>query len=437
MNMTELNRFIDKEHISKPIEERMAELEQLQNIIRVNVDNVYDIQKERIRIGNRISQSFIRSAGVKPTQSLDTMDGEIKTMISKLVKECSLITDTYIKVFDNKGRIDKAIEYLGEDLFNIKNALDYQMIDIYLGFLKQEAAQVKIVDKLVKQHPMWDAFFKNVEGCGPLMSAVCLSRLNPFKARHASSFHKYAGLDVVWTPYKESTSEKMFTKHVHIVWDDDRNPYDAYVIDAYADDDAIYIETEDAKFTFPMKEKDIMSKPSKKYKNDAELIPGAKIVDFQIDDIEEDLCVPDGRYLGRSRFHLVDVEYVNKDGEIKTKKSLSYNPFLKTKLMGVLADSFIKRPGSYYEQIYRNYKARLNLTPKHYGKSAAHKHMMAKRYAVKMFLIDMWVVWRTIEGCEVSEPYAVAKLGMNPHGYNGVHDSDKEAFINIADESDD
>ena len=41
---------------------------------------------------------------------------------------------------------------------------------------------------------------------------------------------------------------------------------------------------------------------------------------------------------------------------------------------------------------------------------------MATRYAVKMFLRDLWVAWRQLEGLPVSEPYEVAFLGRRPHG---------------------
>lgn len=399
--------------------QKEIEFESQTQIVRAAVNTIYDIQKLRISTGNRIVQSFLRGAGVKPSETLDNMDAEIKSMITILVKECKSITDTYITIFNNKGRITKAIEYLGDDLANIKTETDYQMINIYIELLKQEAAAVKVVDRVVKAHPMWDAFFKDVAGCGPLMSAVCLSRLNPFKARHVSSFWKYAGLDVVWEPYQ---NDIQYTKRVHVCWDDDRPPYTEYVIDEFADDDKITIQSPTHKFTFPMVEDDRIIKPTKRNGlTESQVIPGAKIIDFQIDDVDDgNVPHPDGRYVGRSRRHLEDVEYTDKNGEIKIKKGLTYNPFLKTKLMGVLAEGFIKCPGSKYEKIYRGYRARLDNDPRHYGKTAAHKHMAAKRYAVKMFLMDMWITWRTLEGCEVSEPYAVAKLGMNPHGYNGI-----------------
>jgi hypothetical protein len=123
---------------------------------------------------------------------------------------------------------------------------------------------------------------------------------------------------------------------------------------------------------------------------------------------------PDGRGRSRRKEHLVETEYVDSEGEIKTKKGITFNPFLKTKLIGVLGSSFL-RSKSKYADIYYNYKHRLENHKDHREKSKGHIHNMAVRYAVKRFLIDLHMKWRELEGLEVSQPYEVAKLGYN-HG---------------------
>lgn len=108
--------------------------------------------------------------------------------------------------------------------------------------------------------------------------------------------------------------------------------------------------------------------------------------------------------------------YIDKEGNEQTKHGISYNPFLKSKLMGVLATSFLMtgRDGK-YAKIYRDYKMRLQNSPKHNTKTPKHIDNMARRYMVKMFIKDLWVEWRTLEGLEVAEFYEIAKLGMAPH----------------------
>lgn len=116
---------------------------------------------------------------------------------------------------------------------------------------------------------------------------------------------------------------------------------------------------------------------------------------------------------GRSKrsHHLIDREYTTKDGKQATRKSITYNPFLKTKLMGVLAPSFLKC-SSPYRKHYDNYRLRVENRPDTAEYTKLHKHMMAMRYMVKMFLADLWRGWRTLEGLPVPPPYHEEKLGI-------------------------
>lgn len=120
----------------------------------------------------------------------------------------------------------------------------------------------------------------------------------------------------------------------------------------------------------------------------------------------------DGRGRSKKKEHLVEVEYKNAKGEMDTRMSITFNPFLKTKLMGVLAGSFIRCGENKYEQIYRGYKHRLECDSRHDEKSKGHRDTMAKRYMIKMFLVDLHMNWRGIEGYPVTVPYSEGKLGM-------------------------
>lgn len=115
------------------------------------------------------------------------------------------------------------------------------------------------------------------------------------------------------------------------------------------------------------------------------------------------LDVVDGKGRNRSSAMLVDREYVNGSGEVTKAKGLSYNPFVKTKMLGVLATGFLRKPGCHYEQVYRDYRARIEQREDLEG-ATARKHRMALRYCAKMSLRDMWAVWRKLEGYEVGIP---------------------------------
>ena len=136
------------------------------------------------------------------------------------------------------------------------------------------------------------------------------------------------------------------------------------------------------------------------------------------DDNGEFILDNDGNVIGEGRSrkarHLVDKVYTDCENTAIHTKGISFNPFLKTKMVGVLGGSFIKKGGP-YRVVYDNYKARLYLNPKHKDKSVGHKHNMAIRYMIKEFLADLWKVWRTIEGLPLKPRYAEAKLGIH-HG---------------------
>ena len=126
------------------------------------------------------------------------------------------------------------------------------------------------------------------------------------------------------------------------------------------------------------------------------------------------LDVVKGAGRSRKKEHLVETTYVDADGNEQTKMGISFNPFLKTKLIGVLGSSFVKTNGK-YRDIYDNYKHRISNMPSHEEKSKGHRNNMAIRYTVKRFLVDLYYNWRTMEGLPVADEYSVAKLKMT-HG---------------------
>lgn len=122
---------------------------------------------------------------------------------------------------------------------------------------------------------------------------------------------------------------------------------------------------------------------------------------------------------GRSRKaeHLIDREYTDRDGNAAVRKSITFNPWLKTKLVGVLGPSFIKCGNEKYRKIYDDYKHRLESHEKYKDVSKGHRHAMAVRYMVKIFLQDLYAFWRQQEGLEVALPYDEAKLGHKHGGH--------------------
>jgi len=120
----------------------------------------------------------------------------------------------------------------------------------------------------------------------------------------------------------------------------------------------------------------------------------------------------DGKGRSRRKEHLVEIEYDDQFGNLKTRVGISFNPFLKTKLVGVLGASFLRAGDNKYSQIYRDYKHRLEHHATYKDVSKGHRHNMATRYMIKMFLVDLHMKWRGLEGLPVAVPYSEGKLGL-------------------------
>ena len=131
--------------------------------------------------------------------------------------------------------------------------------------------------------------------------------------------------------------------------------------------------------------------------------------------------------------HTIKRKYVNKDGETKEKNSITFCPFIKAKLIGVLGPCILKAerfPNNVYAQVYRNRRAyekkacatKVYTSGKMKGKpyTELHIHNRAMRYMVKQFLADLWLEWRRQRGLPITEPYHERKLGMLHHGQTGV-----------------
>jgi hypothetical protein len=137
----------------------------------------------------------------------------------------------------------------------------------------------------------------------------------------------------------------------------------------------------------------------------------------------------DGHGRSKRKEHLIKKIYTNKYGVETERDSITFHPLLKSKLIGVLGPSFIKSGNEKYVKVYTDYKHRLENHPKYKDGSERppwvsatakyspklRRHNMAIRKMVKIFLIDLYVAWRSFEGLPVSEPYAKAKLGIVHH----------------------
>lgn len=395
------------------------EADVLKQQIRCLIANVYDLQKLRISAGNRLVQSFYSQLGVAPSTSPDDVDKDEKKMIDRLKAEYKRITDAVAK---NNKSIKSNIKALresdeeGKRLTLIRNDQDFKLVESYTYLLKAEEESTKSLDKYVKQHKLWDAFFADIKGCGTLMSAVCIAYLDPYVAKYPSSFFRYCGMDTVQDEDKDGN--KLYLEKVEgvVTGVKVRESYGYYnsegqyfgkvqMTDNLSDEGNILFKGEDG----GLYEQRQLTK----------VVDGQEMLIYEeVESGKEyvgDVVVSQhGRKMGDTEM----VEYVDADGNRKLKRSITYNPFVKTKLMGVLTGCLIKAKDPVYSKIYYDYKARLDNSPRYEGYTPAHKNMMAQRYMIKQFLRNLHTEWRHLEGLPIYEPYEVEKLGNKPHHLN-------------------
>lgn len=188
---------------------------------------------------------------------------------------------------------------------------------------KLESQLAKEIQEIVKEEPMWSAFFEGVKGCGILMAAAIMAEIDIEKATTVSKIWQFCGL----------------------------NPG---------------------------------------------MVVGKKRVQKGKD---------------AKSFDIVPTETMIRGDRMTAGFVRPYNAWLRTKIVGVLASCIIKAQGEYALNFYYPYKNRLEQEEGWKEESKGHRDHAAKRYMMKMFLKDMYVAWRTLEGLPVREPYQVEYLG--------------------------
>lgn len=394
--------------------------------IRCLVANVYDLQKMRISAGNRIVSSFYLSHGIDPKVKLENNDEDSQKMLQKLKKEYKNITEGAVAQGCTTNKMIKNLtESKDKDmkLTYIRNDMDYRLISSYMLLISSEDEAIKVLDKYVKQHPMWNAFFEGVKGCGTLMSAVCIAYLDPYKARHVSSFFKYCGLDTVQDRDEngnilfrsvDDPTKLLREKKFYISLDGDiLDVNSAKITDEFDDMGNPLFKTSTGVLCT---EKVVTQKVSKIIDGEEVEVEETVFVDTKTgEDFVGTVFISEhGRRMGDTEMF----EYTTKDGKKALKRGITYNPVLKTKLMGVLTGCLMKAKDPIYTEIYYDYRARLDKNKRYTEASNGHKNLMAQRYMVKQFLRNLWTTWRELEGLPVDNPYEVEKLGNKPHKYN-------------------
>lgn len=338
------------------------------NNARILVRGAYDIQALRIQTGNRIFGNFKVKLGQLPGTAEEALDPQSKEILTKIRSATgTLATNVVANVLDPKK--DSKKSELGDAYPTEPDSEDSEAE-------KKEKKLAGLVSQLIDIH------YAQIMGDSDKI---------PQRRRFMGTpiISDFTELCLI-SEYKELyRQEKTHFGHIEKILDD----YD------------IYREfLQDVRGVGPAMAGVIISEVNiEKAKYATSLFRYAGL------DVAED-----GRGRSRRAEHLVDVQYTARDGSMQTRKSITFNPWLKTKLIGVLATSFL-RSKSPYADIYYNYKHRLENHPNWVEESKRHRHNAAIRYMIKQFLAELYEQWRPLRGLPAYKPYEEEKLGLT-HG---------------------
>ena len=308
--------------------------------IRCLISGIYDLQKLRISAGNRLVQSFYIQKGNTPVTSDKGSEEERKDAEKKVKKTISIIKNEYKRLTDgvaNGLSIKKQLNSQKPDdkdaMQFIQNDMDYKLVKGYMLLLESEEESIKVLDKHVKAHPLYDAFFKDIKGCGSLMWGVCLAYLDPYKARHMSSFYKYCGLDTVQDEDKDGnklfrtcingnpTATKVRQKMIYLTEGGDNYDGKVTVTDEITPEGEPVYRAEDGSPLIRV----FVTKMATNSEGAVSEMPVYEDIETGEEYVGEVVVSEHGRRKGDNEIY----EYIDKNGEKANKRGLTSNPVVK------------------------------------------------------------------------------------------------------------
>jgi hypothetical protein len=163
--------------------------------LRLMVRGAYDLQALRMQSGLRLCGNFRARLKEQIENTADDEDEfELSTEAIKVIDE---LKSSYRRLTDGVARnrtLPAEKGFTGDGL--ISSFTELVLVSQYVDVEAQEQKQFRQMTATLEEIPIYTSFLKEQRGIGPAMAAVLVTSFDPAKARHVSSFWKYAGLDV-------------------------------------------------------------------------------------------------------------------------------------------------------------------------------------------------------------------------------------------------
>lgn len=155
--------------------------------LKIAVRGVYDLQRLRISMGNRIVAQFKARLGQKPGMTEEQLEEEEKKLLADLRAD-------YEKITDGIKGLPRPKSFKGTEL--ISSFSELTLIDQYVSMEDSEERQFKMIGKMLETDPIYVGYLSSVKGIGPALAGIILTEIDFAKAKYPSSLWKYAGYDV-------------------------------------------------------------------------------------------------------------------------------------------------------------------------------------------------------------------------------------------------
>ena len=194
------------------------------NKLKTLVDFFEIMKKNRIKLGNTIVNNVFLELGKTKFDALKEEYNVTKDVTAWLVSEYKKLNKEIIDKMKEKNpkrvtfNIDeKNFKKFGDEIGNkiIPDYFIFKFLEIYSQLDKVENDVQTFIKNEVHKERIWSEYLEGVPGCGELSAAYLIATLNPYKARHASSYVRYCGLDVRPDPKNEGKyagTNKTFTR---------------------------------------------------------------------------------------------------------------------------------------------------------------------------------------------------------------------------------
>ena len=343
--------------------------------LRRKVRYFYDLQKVRIQLGNRTDDPDLY---VLKKDAHTGKDKKVKKKTTKAQAQEAL--QSLANRLASKPREVNPDEAPAPLVLDEEDRLFLRRQNILLESLENDT--LDRIEDVIETQPVYRDFLKPVKGCGPTMSAVILSEVQ---------MAVQVDPDIL-------LGEDILRKEDVAIEDVNGEKW-SYVYATHLVKTEKKPGKEDPEGTPTIVESEVLRKYFWKGK-----------------DLYHDMC-PTVSALWSYAGIAVDTQTGLARRRTKGQR-FNWNPFLKTKVLGVLADCMIKAKPEKYREIYDNYKHRKESAG--WGRSKAHRHRAAIRVMMKAFLADLWNFWRAREGFPVVPPYSEAMLGRKHGDHGGV-----------------